>query len=144
MNRAALLAVVASSLSVAVGLGIWASSIIWPGVLTVAAIATAATLLCNALEVGPPGAYQFALVCAVGTGLYQQNENPVSVALIVLAGGAFAWLVHVAGTVTLLKSASWENRWGEHRNAVVQRSPLPGRDHQPLRVGVLPVPAQLP
>ncbi|MDI9915652.1 FUSC family protein [Rhodococcus sp. IEGM 1379] len=97
LNRAILLAVVAISLSVAVGLGIWASSIIWVGVITVAAIATAATLLCNALEVGPPGAYQFALVCAVGTGLYQQNENPTWVALLVFAGGAFAWLVHMSG-----------------------------------------------
>ncbi|QXU56346.1 hypothetical protein NXT08_23645 (plasmid) [Rhodococcus pyridinivorans] len=48
------------------------------------------------------------------------------------------------GTVTLLKSANWENRWGEHRTTVVQRPQIPGRDHQPLRVVVLPVSAQLP
>lgn len=29
---------------------------------------------------------------------------------------------------------------GEHLNAVVQGAPLPGRDHQPLRVVALPVP----
>ena len=28
-----------------------------------------ATFLCNALNVGPPGAYMFALACAVGTAL---------------------------------------------------------------------------
>src|SRR6195952_3974119 len=58
LNRATLLAVVAISLSTAVGLGIWAATYTWLGVLTVAAIATVATLLCNALEVEPPGAYQ--------------------------------------------------------------------------------------
>jgi hypothetical protein len=40
-------------------------------------------------------------------------------------------------------SAPWKNRWGEHRNGVVQGPPLPGRDHQPLRVAVLSVPAEL-
>lgn len=99
LNRAALLAVVALSLSAAVGLGIWAASSTWLGVVTVAAIATAATLLCNALEVGPPGAYQFALVCAAGTGLYAGHQDPIRSALLVLAGGCFAWLVHMAGAV---------------------------------------------
>jgi uncharacterized membrane protein YccC len=82
-NRAVLLAVVAASLSAAVGLGMWTAAITWLGILTVAAIATAATLLCNALEVGPPGAYQFALVCA----------------LLVLSGGCLAWIVHMAGAL---------------------------------------------
>ena len=99
LNRAVLLAVVALSLSAAVGLGIWAASIVWVGVVTVAAIATIATLLCNALEVGPPGAYQFALVCAAGTGLYAGHQDPIRSALLVLAGGSFAWIVHMAGAV---------------------------------------------
>src|ERR1700712_3845239 len=100
LNRAALLAVVAVSLSIAVGLGIWMASITWVGVLTVAAIATAATLLCNALEVGPPGAYQFALVCAAGTGLHAAgHQDPIRSALLVLAGGSFAWLMHMASLV---------------------------------------------
>ena len=97
LNRAALLATVAVSLSAAVGLGIWTASVTWLGVLTVALIATTATLLCNALEVGPPGAYQFALVCAVGTGLHAGHQDPVRSALLVLAGGCFAWSVHMAG-----------------------------------------------
>jgi uncharacterized membrane protein YgaE (UPF0421/DUF939 family) len=99
LNRAVLLAAVAAGLSAAVGLGIWAASITWVGVVTVAAIATAATLLCNALEVGPPGAYQFALVCAAGTGLYAGHQDPVRSALLVLAGGCFAWVAHMAGAV---------------------------------------------
>lgn len=97
LNRAVLLGVVALSLSGAVGLGIWAASITWLGVLTVAAIASGAALLCNALEVGPPGAYQFALVCAAGTGLNAGHQDPTRAALLVLAGGSFAWLVHMAG-----------------------------------------------
>ena len=99
LNRAALLGTVAVSLSIAVGLGIWTASATWLGIVTVAVIATAATLLCNALEVGPPGAYQFALVCAVGTGLHAGHQDPVRAALLVLAGGSLAWLVHMAGAV---------------------------------------------
>jgi uncharacterized membrane protein YccC len=99
LNRATLLAVVALALSAVVGLGIWAASIPWLGVLTVAAIGTMATLLCNALEVGPPGAYQFALVCAVGIGLHSGHQDPIRSALLVLAGGCLAWVVHMAGAV---------------------------------------------
>ncbi len=99
LNRAALLAAVALSLSAAVGLGIWAATYTWLGVLVVAAIATAATMLCNALEVGPPGAYQFALVCAAGTGLHTSHQDPVRAALLVLAGGTFAWLMHMIGVL---------------------------------------------
>ncbi|MDQ1486276.1 MAG: hypothetical protein QOJ62_1969 [Actinomycetota bacterium] len=97
LNRAALLAVVAVALSAAVGLGIWTASIPWLGVLIVAAIGTVATLLCNALEVGPPGAYQFALVCAVGIGLHSGHQDPIRSALLVLAGGCLSWVVHMAG-----------------------------------------------
>jgi uncharacterized membrane protein YccC len=99
LNRAMLLAAVALALSAAVGLGIWTASVVWLGVLVVAAIATVATLLCNALEVGPPGAYQFALVCAVGNGLYAGHQDPIRSALLVLAGGSFAWVLHMAGAV---------------------------------------------
>jgi uncharacterized membrane protein YccC len=99
LNRATLLAVVALALSAVVGLGIWAASIPWLGVLTVAAIGTMATLLCNALEVGPPGAYQFALVCAVGIGLHSGHQDPIRSALLVLSGGCLAWVVHMAGAI---------------------------------------------
>lgn len=98
-NRIQLLSVVAVALSAAVGLGLWAASITWVGVLVVSIIAATATLLCNALEVGPPGAYQFALVCAIGTGLHTGNTNPAHAALLVLAGGAFAVSVHMTGVV---------------------------------------------
>ena len=45
-----------------------------------------------------------------------------------------------ADTVTLLNSANWDNRRGEHPDAVVQGPPLPGRDHQPLCVVVFRFP----
>lgn len=99
LNRAQLLATVAVSLSIAVGLGIWAATYTWLGVLVVAAIATVATLVCNALEVGPPGAYQFALVCAVGTGLHAAHQTPLHSALLVLSGGVLASAVHLIGAV---------------------------------------------
>ena len=99
VNRAQLLAVIALSLSAAVGLGMWVAAIPWVGVLTVAAIASTATLLCNALDVGPPGAYQFGLVCAIGTGLHTHHHQPLLLARFALAGGAFAWLVHMTGAL---------------------------------------------
>src|SRR6188472_1220279 len=38
------------------------------------------------------------------------------------------------GTVTLVSVGAWKDRWGEHRNGVVQGPPLPSGDHQPWRV----------
>lgn len=58
-----------------------------------------ATLLCNALAVGPPGAFMFVLACAVGVGVASQHVPPWRIGLLVLAGGAFAWVVHMAGVV---------------------------------------------
>ena len=47
------------------------------------------------------------------------------------------------GTLTLMSVGALEGSVGEHRNGVVRGPPLPGRDHQPLRVAVLSVPAEL-
>jgi hypothetical protein len=45
---------------------------------------------------------------------------------------------HGAGIVTLtVVGSGWQDRLGEHRSAVVQASPLPGRHHPALRVVVL-------
>ena len=67
--------------------------------LTVSAIAVAAVLLCNALLVGPPGAYMFVLACAAGIGAAPEQLAPWRSGLLVLAGGAFAWLVHMSGAL---------------------------------------------
>ena len=73
------------------------------GVLTVSVIAMAAVLICNALAVGPPGAYMFVLACAAGTGVASEHLSPWRVGLLVFAGGAFAWLMHMSGSLTDLR-----------------------------------------
>lgn len=100
LNRGGFLAVVAVCFAAAVALGDWASSAPWLGVLTVTMIAVVATLVCHALSVGPPGAYMVVLACAAGTGtpatLHLSSSHH---ATLVLAGGAFAWLVHMSGAL---------------------------------------------
>ena len=77
-----------------VALGNWAAEVPWAGVLTVSAIAVAAVLLCNALLVGPPGAYMFVLACAAGIGAAHEHVAPWRIGLLVLAGGAFGgWCI---------------------------------------------------
>lgn len=100
LNRGAYLGVVAVCFAVAVALGDWASSTPWLGVLTVTMIAAVATLVCHALSVGPPGAYMVVLACAAGTGTPATlHLSPGHHAALVLAGGAFAWLVHMSGAL---------------------------------------------
>lgn len=100
LNRGAYLGVVAVCFAVAVALGDWASSAPWLGVLTVTMIAAVATLVCHALSVGPPGAYMVVLACAAGTGTPATlHLSPGHHAVLVLAGGAFAWLVHMSGAL---------------------------------------------
>lgn len=68
--------------------------------LTVTVIAAIATLVCHALSVGPPGAYMVVLACAAGTGTPATlHLSPAHHAVLVLAGGAFAWLVHMSGAL---------------------------------------------
>ncbi|MFF4827639.1 FUSC family protein [Streptomyces sp. NPDC001312] len=97
--RAGRLALIAASLAFAVGMGMWAAAVVWVGVLVVALIAMVATLLCNALAVGPPGAYMVALACAAGTAMHAGHLSPWHTGLLVLAGGGFAWLVHMSGAL---------------------------------------------
>lgn len=95
MNRAIHLAVIAVSFALAVMLGVRAAGtpLAVPVVLLIAMVAT---FLCNALRVGPPGAYMFALACAAGTGMPIGHFSIAQVGLLVLAGGAFAWLAHMS------------------------------------------------
>jgi len=99
LNRAIHLAAVAVSFALAVMLGVWAAEMPLLVVPVVVLIAMAATFLCNALRVGPPGAYMFALGCAAGTGMPISHLSVAQVGLLILAGGAFAWLVHMAGAL---------------------------------------------
>jgi uncharacterized membrane protein YccC len=96
-NRAVHLAVVAVCFALVVALGNWAAQVPWAGVLTVSAIAMVAVLVCNALAVEPPGAYMFVLACAAGIGAEVAHLPAWRIGLLVLAGGALSWLVHMSG-----------------------------------------------
>ncbi|TGD89104.1 FUSC family protein [Mycolicibacterium sp. CH28] len=98
-NRGIELATVAVSLAAAVALGDWSAQVPWAGVATVSLVAVAAVWLCNALAVGPPGAYVFVVACAAGVGVSAAHLAPVTIGLLVLSGGAVAWLVQMAGAM---------------------------------------------
>lgn len=97
LNRAIHLAVIAICFALAVMLGVWAAELPLMVVPTIVLIAMASTFLCNALRTGPPGAYMFALACAAGTAIPINHLSVAQVGLLVFAGGAFAWLVHMSG-----------------------------------------------
>ena len=99
LNRAIHLGVIAISFALAVTLGVWAAEIPFLVVPAIVVIAMVATFLCNALRVGPPGAYMFALACAAGTAIPTAHLSLTQIGLLVFAGGAFAWLAHVAGAL---------------------------------------------
>lgn len=98
-NRGIELATVAVSLAGAVALGDWSAQMPWLGVVTVSLVAVAAVWLCNALAVGPPGAYVFVVACAAGIGASAAHLAPWTIGALVLAGGAVAWLVQMAGAL---------------------------------------------
>mgnify|MGYP003349462638 FL=1 len=50
-------------------------------------------------DLGPPGAYMFAMACAIGTGLPIAHLTWWHAGLLVLAGGAFSWIVKMAGAL---------------------------------------------
>jgi uncharacterized membrane protein YccC len=99
LNRGVQLAVVSVALAAAVTVGAWAARVPWLGVVVVSLVAVAAVWLCNALAVGPPGAYVFALACAAGVGVSAAGLAPWQLGVLVLSGGALAWLVQMAGVV---------------------------------------------
>lgn len=125
-NRAGYLAGIALSFSAAVALGDWAAAIPWLGLLTITFIAMAAVLICHALTIGPPGAFMFVLGCAAGTATVATHLPPWHIGLLVLAGGAFSWLVHMVGVL-------WEPRGPETRAVAAARTAvsryLESRDH---------------
>ena len=100
LNRAVVLAATAVGLACAVGLGVWSQPHGRLGIISVVLVATFATFFCNALRIGPPGAYMFALAGAVGTGLPTQHMDAWHAALLVLAGGGFSSIVRLTGVLT--------------------------------------------
>jgi uncharacterized membrane protein YccC len=99
LSRAIHLAVIAVCFALAVTLGVWAAELPLMVVPTIVVIAMVSTFLCNALRTGPPGAYMFALACAAGTDMPISHLSIAQVGLLVFAGGAFAWLAHMAGAL---------------------------------------------
>ena len=99
LNRGVQLAVVSVSLAAAVAVGAWAAQVTWVGIAVVSVVAVAAVWLCNALAVGPPGAYVFALACAAGVGVSAAKLAPWQLGALVLCGGSVAWLVQMAGVL---------------------------------------------
>ena len=99
LNRGVQLAVVTVALAASVAAGAWAARLPWLGIAVVSLVAVAAVWLCNALAVGPPGAYVFALACAAGVGVSAARLAPWQLGVLVLAGGAVAWFVQMAGVL---------------------------------------------
>ena len=111
LSRARHLGVIALAFALVVGLGLHVAASPAAAVVVVASIAMGATLLSNALQVGPPGAYMFTLACATGTAMPGAHVAPLTAAILVLAGGTFAWLMQMGG--------AWFDPRGPERRAVM-------------------------
>jgi uncharacterized membrane protein YccC len=72
---------------------------LWVTVVVVAALAVVATWLCQALDTGPPGAYMFVLAAATASSIPGAAAEPWRLGLLVLGGGALAWVLHMSGVV---------------------------------------------
>ena len=101
--RAVELAVIALAFAAAVTLGAVSAVSSWVTVVVVAALAVVATWLCEALDTGPPGAYMFVLAAATASSIPGAATEPWRLGLLVLAGGALAWLLHMSGVVVGLR-----------------------------------------
>jgi len=100
LSRARELALIALAFAIVTGLGLAVAPLGWPVVVpAVALLAMLATWFCNALQVGPPGGYLFLMACAASASMLKPPFDPWHAALLVLAGGAFAWAVHMAGAL---------------------------------------------
>lgn len=106
--RAIALAVIALAFAGAVVFGLWLEPHGWAVLPALVLVAMLATWLCNAMRVGPPGAYLFVLACASGTAMPAGHLPAWHAGLLVLAGGAVAWALHTAG-------ALWQLRGPERR-----------------------------
>lgn len=99
LRRAVELALIALGFAVAVGVGIAIAPHAWLVIPGVALMAMLATWIGNALRIGPPGAYMFLLACAAGTAMPAPHLTALDASLLVLGGGAGAWLLHMAGAL---------------------------------------------
>jgi uncharacterized membrane protein YccC len=100
-NRARLLGLLVCGLVLSVVAGVEAATVPspWASVAVAALIATLASFFCSALNVGPPGAYMFLLVCAAGTSMLGQEPHLAQIAMLVAAGGLVSWTLHMLGAL---------------------------------------------
>ena len=98
-NRGIQSAIIAVALAAAVTVGAWAAALTWLAVAGVSVVAVLAVWLCAALGVGPPGGYMFVVVCAAGIGVSASHLMPWQIGLLVLGGGATAWLAQMSGAI---------------------------------------------
>lgn len=100
LSRARELALIALAFAAVTALGLAVAPFGWPVVVPVVALlAMLAAWFCNALQVGPPGGYLFLMACAAAASMLKPPFDPWHAGLLVLAGGAFAWCVHMAGAL---------------------------------------------
>ena len=99
-NRAVQSALIAVALAAAVTIGVWSAQADWLAVVAVSVVAVVAVWLCTGLAVGPPGAFVFALACAAGVGVSASHRPAWQVGLLVLAGGAMAWMATMSEALT--------------------------------------------
>ncbi|GAA4910625.1 putative membrane protein YccC [Actinomycetospora succinea] len=102
--RAIELATIALAFALVVTIGALAESSVWVSIVVVAVIAVVATALCQAFDTGPPGAYMFVLAGATSTAIPGAAAEPWRLGLLVLAGGALAWVAHMVGALAGLRS----------------------------------------
>ena len=100
INRAVQSALIAVALAAAVTIGVWSAQADWLAVVAVSVVAVVAVWLCTGLAVGPPGAFVFALACAAGVGVSASHRPAWQVGLLVLAGGAMAWMATMSEALT--------------------------------------------
>ncbi|WP_298283202.1 FUSC family protein [Acidocella sp.] len=97
--KAMVLAAVALAFALFAVTGVWTQHHAALTIPVMAVLAMAATFLCHALKIGPPGAYMFALACAIGTAIPTGTLSLGAIAWLVLAGGAVAWLLQMSAAL---------------------------------------------
>ncbi|WP_262403514.1 YccS/YhfK family membrane protein, partial [Actinomadura sp. CNU-125] len=96
-RRAAALAATVAALALGMVAGTLAAPHAWATVLTLGAFAGLSTYAVGVVTTRPPGALLITLVAASATGLPQDPDAWALRGGLVLAGGAFTWLVMMSG-----------------------------------------------
>ncbi|MFE0627541.1 FUSC family protein [Streptomyces sp. NPDC058864] len=96
-RRAVLLAGVGAGFVLSVAAGSLAGGRIWLAPVVIGLVGAVATYVCDALRIGPPGGYLFALACAMSTPLPVDAATIGQRIILTVAGAACAWLVSMSG-----------------------------------------------